>query len=77
MSKYEHMDDKRDRRALKQTIEENLRKVYHDLLQAEVPDRFTALIDQLRQQSQSPAPAPADAAPSVATPPDQDPEAGL
>lgn len=51
MSKFENMGDKRDRQALKQTIEENLRKVYQDLLQEEVPDRFKALLAQLRSQS--------------------------
>ncbi len=51
MSKLEPMGDKRDRRALKQTIEDNLRKVYQDLLAEAVPDRFTALLDQLRAQS--------------------------
>ena len=51
MSKLEPMGDKRDRQALKQTIEDNLRKVYQDLLAEAVPDRFTVLLDQLRAQS--------------------------
>lgn len=51
MSKLEPMGDKRDRQALKQTIEDNLRKVYQNLLAEEVPDRFTVLLDQLRAQS--------------------------
>lgn len=51
MSKLEPMGDKRDRQALKQTIEDNLRKVYQELLSEAVPDRFTALLDQLRAQS--------------------------
>jgi DNA primase len=51
MSKLEKMGDKRDRQALKATIEENLRKVYQELLDEEVPDRFQALLSQLRQTS--------------------------
>lgn len=51
MSKLEKMGDKRDRQALKTTIEENLRKVYQEVLAEEVPDRFKQLLEQLRQQS--------------------------
>lgn len=61
MSKLEPMGNKRDRQALKQTIEDNLRKVYQDLLSEAVPDRFTALLDQLRAQSTPPAHPDADA----------------
>lgn len=50
MSKLEKMGDKRDRQALKATIEENLRKVYQDALAEEVPDRFKQLLEQLKQQ---------------------------
>ena len=61
MSKLETMGDKRDRQALKQTIEDNLRKVYQDLLAEAVPDRFTALLDQLRAQSTKATPPRDDA----------------
>ena len=61
MSKLEPMGDKRDRQALKQTIEDNLRKVYQDLLAEAVPDRFTALLDQLRAQSTQATPPRDDA----------------
>ncbi len=61
MSKLEPMGDKRDRQALKQTIEDNLRKVYQDLLAEAVPDRFTALLDQLRAQSTQATPMRDDA----------------
>jgi hypothetical protein len=47
----EKMGEKRDRAALKATIEENLRKVYQEVLEEEVPDRFKQLLAQLRQQS--------------------------
>jgi len=66
MSKLEVMGDKRDRQALKQTIEDNLRKVYQDLLQEEVPDRFSALINQLRQQTRSDTESRSDSPPSPA-----------
>ena len=61
MSKLEPMGEKRDRHVLKQTIEDNLRKVYQELLAEEVPDRFTALLNQLRAQSAPPKPPAADA----------------
>ncbi len=51
MSKLEKMGDKRDRQALKATIEENLRKVYQEVLAEEVPDRFKQLLEQLREQA--------------------------
>ncbi|MEY4983999.1 MAG: hypothetical protein RIR62_2265 [Pseudomonadota bacterium] len=51
MSMLEKMGEKRDRAALKATIEENLRKVYQEVLEEEVPDRFKQLLAQLRQQS--------------------------
>ncbi len=31
-------------------IDENIRRVYEDLLEDEVPDRFKKLLDQLREQ---------------------------
>ncbi len=39
--------DKPDRVAL---IDENLKRVYDEALEEGVPDRFKALLDQLRQQ---------------------------
>lgn len=35
---------------IKQQIEENLKRVYDDALKEPVPDRFQALLDQLRNQ---------------------------
>lgn len=43
------MGDKRDKATLKSSIEENLRKVYQDLMAEEVPDRFKQLLDQLQK----------------------------
>ena len=57
MSMLEQMKDKRDKPTLKSMIEENLRKVYQDLLQEEVPDRFKHLLEELRR-SQTPGRTP-------------------
>ncbi len=54
MSMLEQMKDKREKPTLKHTIEENLRKVYLDLLQEEVPDRFKLLLEELRQKQAAP-----------------------
>lgn len=75
MSKLEKMVDKRDRQALKATIEENLRKVYQDVLGEEVPDRFKLLLEQLRQQSVQQSVGNGAAASSA--PPSGSPSAGL
>lgn len=32
-------------------IDENLRRIYDDIVKEEVPDRFKLLLDQLRQKS--------------------------
>lgn len=42
----------KDRRAskLNQQIDENLRRVYSDTAKEPVPERFTKLLEQLRQQ---------------------------
>ncbi|WP_299845923.1 NepR family anti-sigma factor [uncultured Roseovarius sp.] len=39
-----------------QQIDENLRRVYTEAANEPVPDRFTQLLDQLRQQEQSKKP---------------------
>jgi 5'-deoxynucleotidase YfbR-like HD superfamily hydrolase len=57
MSKLEHMKDKREKPTLKATIEENLQKVYQELLQEEVPDRFKQLLAELRQRQSAPSDA--------------------
>lgn len=49
MTMLEKMTDKRDKTGVRSTIEENLRKVYQDLLQEDVPDRFKALLEQLKE----------------------------
>ena len=34
-------------------IDDNLRKVYQEMVEEEIPDRFQALIEQLRKQEKS------------------------
>lgn len=43
------MGDKRDKQTLKSSIEENLRKVYQEMMDEDVPDRFKQLLAELRQ----------------------------
>ncbi len=35
---------------LKDAIDENLRKIYHEILNEDIPDRFKDLIEQLRKK---------------------------
>lgn len=49
------MSDKKDKPALRNSIEENLRKVYQELMDEEVPDRFKQLLAQLKDAQAAPA----------------------
>lgn len=49
------MSDKKDKPALRNSIEENLRKVYQELMDEEVPDRFKQLLAQLKDAQTAPA----------------------
>lgn len=49
------MSDKKDKPALRNSIEENLRKVYQELMEEEVPDRFKQLLAQLKDAQNAPA----------------------
>lgn len=42
--------EERKRAALEKQIDENLRRVYEQETQQEVPDRFLILLDRLREQ---------------------------
>ncbi|MDO5621636.1 MAG: NepR family anti-sigma factor [Paracoccus sp. (in: a-proteobacteria)] len=42
--------EERKRAAIEQQIDENLRRVYQQDVTQEVPDRFLALLQQLREQ---------------------------
>lgn len=46
---------KQDRKpsSLEQEIEANLKRVYDDVAKQRIPDRFTQLLDQLRQADKS------------------------
>ncbi|WP_439124021.1 NepR family anti-sigma factor [Marivita sp.] len=46
---------KQDRKtsSLEQEIEANLKRVYDDVAKQEVPDRFTQLLNQLRESDKS------------------------
>lgn len=41
---------------IEQEIDENLRRVYQLMIEQDVPERFTQLLDQLRQQEQERGP---------------------
>jgi len=45
---YEEMADDKAKSRAKDQINENLRRVYEEALNEEVPDRFKLLLDQLR-----------------------------
>jgi hypothetical protein len=47
---YGQMADKKIDANLKHLIDQNLKRVYQDALQEEVPDRFKQLLEQLRQK---------------------------
>lgn len=44
------MANERDRPAMKHQIDENLKRVYEEALEQEVPDRFAQLLAQLREK---------------------------
>lgn len=47
------MTENRRTSKVDQQIDENLRRAYSEAAQEPVPDRFTQLLEQLRQQEQS------------------------
>ena len=49
------MSEKKDRPTLRNSIEENLRKVYQEMMDEEVPDRFKQLLAQLKTAQSVPA----------------------
>ena len=46
------MNTDKDKALTKVTIDENLRRVYEETLEQEVPDRFVALLEQLRKRQE-------------------------
>ncbi len=50
------MPAKRTKSKVDQQIDENLKRVYDDVLNADVPDRFIHLIQQLKDSDGTPRP---------------------
>jgi hypothetical protein len=50
---YPDMANKDDKSAARAQIDENLKRVYNELLSEEVPDRFKALLQQLKSKDKS------------------------
>ena len=48
---YPTMSDDSAKSKIKRQIDENLKRIYDEALQEEVPDRFKLLLEQLRQKS--------------------------
>jgi hypothetical protein len=53
---YGNMASNSSKTKLQAQIEENLKRVYDDALNEPVPDRFQALLDQLRMQDKQKEP---------------------
>ena len=47
---YGQMSNQQPDANMKRQIEQNLKRVYEDAVREEVPDRFTALLAQLRER---------------------------
>ena len=43
-------------KGLEQAIDENLKRVYNDVASQEIPDRFTELLNKLRESEKASAP---------------------
>ncbi|MCU9850244.1 NepR family anti-sigma factor [Defluviimonas sp. WL0024] len=46
------MKKSNEKTKLQEQIDENLKRVYHEALEQELPDRFKDLLDQLRQKDE-------------------------
>ena len=46
----ETMTDSKDAASLNAAIDENLRKIYHEFLDEDIPDRFKLLLEELRKK---------------------------
>ena len=51
------MAQTRDKTKQAQVIDDNLKRVYQDMLNEDVPDRFLTLLDQLKEQERTGADA--------------------
>lgn len=50
MTMVEQAPGKQQKSGIREQIDENLRRVYQEALQEEVPDRFKELLERLRQK---------------------------
>jgi hypothetical protein len=49
---FSDMSDKSPRSKIKVQIDENLKRIYDEVLHEEVPDRFKNLLQQLREKTE-------------------------
>jgi Anti-sigma factor NepR len=47
---YSDMSDSNPKSKIRSQIDENLKRIYDETLQEEIPDRLTQLLDQLRHK---------------------------
>jgi hemerythrin-like domain-containing protein len=48
---YADMPDSNPKSKIRDQIDENLKRIYDETLQEEIPDRLTKLLEELRQKS--------------------------
>lgn len=51
---YSDMTESNPKSRIRNQIDDNLKRIYDETLQEEIPDRLTVLLDQLRQKLGSP-----------------------
>jgi len=51
---YSDMADSNPKSTIRQQINENLRRIYDETLNEQLPDKLTQLLDQLRQKTAQP-----------------------
>lgn len=56
---YADMADSNPKSTIRDQIDENLKRIYDEILHEKIPDRLTQLLDQLRQKSNRPVADPA------------------
>lgn len=47
---YSDMTDNNQKARIRSQIDDNLKRIYDETLQEQIPDRLTMLLDQLRQK---------------------------
>jgi Anti-sigma factor NepR len=52
---YSDMVESNPKAKVRDQIDENLRRIYAETLNEQIPDKLTQLLDQLRQKSANPA----------------------